>query len=93
MRGMHFDSAGMCRLLGAFSGLRASVLASRALLVTCMLCSISTDHVTILQISGRWATLAGDGRSDFNWLEIRSILGSGDMRGPAVVFGDSFADL
>ena len=45
----------MGRLLGAFSGLQASVLASRALLVTCMLFSISTDRVTILQITGRWA--------------------------------------
>ena len=50
MRGMHFDSAKMCRLLGAFSGLRASVLASRALLAVCALFSFSTDHiVTILQ--------------------------------------------
>ena len=51
MRGMHFDSAEMRRLLGAFRdyNVRASVLASRALLAVCALFSFSTDHVTILQ--------------------------------------------
>ena len=54
---MHFDSAEMRRLLGAFRdyNVRASVLASRALLAMCVLLSFSTDHVTILQLSGCWA--------------------------------------
>ena len=57
MRGIHFDSAEMRRLLGAFRdyNVRASVLASRALLAMCVLFSFSTDHVTILQLSGCWA--------------------------------------
>ena len=68
----------MCRLLGAFSGLRASVLASRALLAMCVLFSFSTDHVTILQLSGCWALfwLVTAGRLLFgDW----SVRGSGDM--------------
>ena len=89
---MHLDSARMCRLLGVFSELRAPVVFTRALSVMCMLFSISTDHETILQISGRWALF---------WLvtAVRVLVaywpvrGSGDMRGLAVVFIGSFGDL
>ena len=57
----------MRRLLGAFSGLWASILASRALLAMCVLLSFSTNHVTII-IAIIWllgTVLAGDRRSTF----------------------------
>ena len=81
MRGMYFDSAEMRRLLGAFRdyNVRASVLASRALLAMCALLSFSTDHVhaynhiAIIWLLG--TILAGDRRSTFVRRLVRTSVG------------------